>query len=136
MKKVDKAISEAIENRTGANYIRTTAENQAEGGKKKKKRKISSESEGGSEAQSSDNESSQSATAAKKKPAKKMKKVKIPKGPKRWDEVNLDADRRYFDVSDNIEAGSGTVVSLSDQEPAPLNPGSDQANNSSLMTDY
>ena len=131
MKKVDKAISEAIESRTGANYIRTTAENQAEGGKKKKKRKMSSESEGGSEAQSSDNESSQSAAAVKKKPAKKKKKVKIPKGPKRWDEVNVDADRRYFDVSDNIEAGSGTVVSLSDQEPAPLNPGSDQANNSS-----
>lgn len=135
MKKVDKAISEAIENRTGANYIRTT-ENQAEGGKKKKKRKMSSESEGASEAQSSDNESSQSATGLKKKPAKKKKKVKLPKGPKRWDEVNLDADRRYFDVSDNIEAGSGTVVSLSDQEPAPLNPGSDHTNNSSLMTDY
>jgi hypothetical protein len=49
----------------------------------------------------------------------------------------VDSDRRYFDVSDNIEAGSGTVVSLSDQEPAPLNPGgSDQANQSSLMTDY
>ena len=78
-----------------------------------KKRKMSSESEGGSEARSPDNESSQSATAVKNKPAKKNKKVKLPKGPKRWDEVNLDADRRYFEVTDNIEAGSGTVASLS-----------------------
>ena len=70
----------------------------------------------------------------KKKAAKKKKKVKLPKGPKRWDEVNVEADKRYFDVSDNIESGSGNVVSLSDQEPAPSNQVQDGAN--PALADY
>lgn len=56
----------------------------------------------------------------KPKKAKKKKKGKFPKGPTRWDEVNLDNDRRYFDVSDNLEEGNAaSQTSLSDQEPPP-----------------
>jgi len=103
-----------------------------EGGKKKKKRKMSSPSpsEDGESQSMSDTEDN----VQKKKAAKKKKKVKMPKGPKRWDEVNVEADKRYFDVSDNIESGSGNVVSLSDQEPAPSNQVQDGAN--PALADY
>ena len=70
---------------------------------------------------------------AKKKGAKK-KKIKLPKGPKRWDEVNVEADRRYFDVTDNIESGASNVVSLSDKEPILSNCSSEVGN--PLITDY
>ena len=114
VKRVDRAISDTMENRTGANYLRQE-NNMESGAGKKKKRKLSSPRSGDEEeasnaaASNSDSESASSGVQ-KKKPAKKKKKVKLPKGPKRWDEVNVEADRRYFDVTDNIESGNTNVV--------------------------
>ena len=31
--------------------------------------------------------------------------------------MNLESDRRYFDVSENIESGNSAVTSLTDVEP-------------------
>jgi hypothetical protein len=43
----------------------------------------------------------------------------MARGPRRWDQVNIDLDRRYFDVSENImdTGASSGLVSLSEKEP-------------------
>lgn len=80
--------------------------------KKKKKRKHSSDPSNNNEDDELQSQQDDSQHDSKSKP-KKKKKLEAPKGPTRWDDVNVEADRRYFDVSDNIES-TGTTSAVAD----------------------
>lgn len=73
--------------------------------KKKNKRKHSSEN--ANEDDEKDSLQEDALHDSKNKP-KKKKKLEVQKGPSKWDDVNVDADRRYFDVSENIESANTT----------------------------
>lgn len=84
--------------------------------KKKKKRKHSSDAQSNQNDEVSNEDVSSQRDDDKPKP-KKKKKLEAPKGPIRWEDVNVESDRRYFDVSENIESGNSAVTSLTDVEP-------------------
>jgi hypothetical protein len=87
--------------------------------KKKKKRKHSSDAQSNQNDEVSNEDVSSQRDDDKPKPNvyKKKKKLEAPKGPIRWEDVNVESDRRYFDVSENIESGNSAVTSLTDVEP-------------------